>query len=102
MSHRRHHDPVQRLNDHHGDDLLAIAQAFGGHADATAARAERVGPDGIDLALDTPDGHATVRVAFAEPAGDEDRGGLRMAVRALTRRARTALAAGGGNESSDP
>ena len=88
MSHRRPaHDPRERLNEHHADDLLATARAFGGHPDAIYARAERVDRDGIDLAIRTPHGRETAHVAFAEPAA-----GIRMAFRTLARAARTALA----------
>lgn len=87
MSRRRPaHDPRERLNEHHADELLAIARAFGGHPDATSARAERVDRDGIDLTIQTPSGRATARVPFAEPSG------IRMAFRTLARAARTALA----------
>jgi hypothetical protein len=98
MSHGRH-DPVQRLNDHHADDLLVLARAFGGHPDAISARAERVDREGADLVLDTPRGPATTRVAFTEPVADDSRRGLRAAFADLARRARAALAADS-NESS--
>ena len=91
MSHRQLHDPVQRLNDHHADDLLAVARAFGGHPDATSARAEHIDLDGVDLAIDTPDGPATVRLAFTQPAATPAR--RRLAFRDLARRAHAALAA---------
>jgi 5-methyltetrahydropteroyltriglutamate--homocysteine methyltransferase len=32
------HDPVEQLNQHHADDVLAVARAFGGRPDATAAQ----------------------------------------------------------------
>lgn len=92
MSHRRPaHDPRERLNARHGDELVAVARAFGGHPDATSARAERVDRDGIDLTIQTPHGPATARVSFAEPDAAEP-AGIRMAFRTLARRARTALA----------
>lgn len=95
MSHRAHHDPVERLNDHHADDLLVIAQALGGHPDAVSARAERVDPNGIDLVLETPRGRATTRVPFAEPVDRaDDMGAVRVAFVRLARRARGAFAAG--------
>jgi putative heme iron utilization protein len=92
MSHGRHLDPVQHLNDDHAADLLAIARAIGGHRDATSARAKHIDRDGIDLVLVTPGGAATARVSFTEPVGD-DPDGLRAACVDLTRRARAALAA---------
>jgi len=97
MSHGPH-DPVQRLNDHHADDLLAIARAFGGVPDTTSARAEHVEPAGIDLLVGTPRGPATAHVDFAVPV-DPDR--LRMAFRALAEKARTVLA-DTNSESSTP
>lgn len=96
MIHRPTHDPRTRLNDHHPDELLAVAQAFGGHPDAVAARAERVDGGGIDLAIDTPTGPATARVAFAPVDADDKAPGIRMAFRALAQQARAALAAGSG------
>jgi heme iron utilization protein len=91
MSHGRHGDPLQHLNDDHADDLMAIARAFSGHPEATSARAEHVDRDGIDLALDTPGGPVAARVHFTEPLVDTDPNLLRAAFIDLTRRARTAL-----------
>lgn len=94
MSHRQHHDPIQRLNEHHADDLLVIARALGGHADALSALAERVDRDGIDLAVETPRGPATVRVRFTEPVdAADDLGAVRVAFVRLARRARALSAA---------
>ena len=56
MSHGRHADPLQHINTEHRDELLAAARAFGGHPNATSARAERVDPSGIDLVVETPAG----------------------------------------------
>jgi len=92
MSQVHHHDPVQRLNEKHADDLLAAARAFGGYPDATSARAERLDRAGIDLALTTPNGPTHARVDFREPAAEAGRG-LRAAFADLTQRARAALAA---------
>lgn len=85
------HDPVQRVNDKHGDELLAVAQILGGHADATAARAMHVDTQGIDLLLSTPDGPVAARISFPEPVSDPRR--MRASFRALTRRAQAVLAA---------
>jgi hypothetical protein len=91
MSRRRPaHDPRERLNEHHADDLLATARAFG-HPDATSARAAYVNRDGIDLTIQTPHGPETAHVPFAEPAAARP-SGIRLAFRALARAARTALA----------
>jgi hypothetical protein len=90
MSHGLHHDPVQHVNDNHADDLLAAARAFGGHPDATAARAERIDREGMDLVVDTPRGPAEAHLAFAEPVADGDPDALRGAFDDLARRANAA------------
>jgi hypothetical protein len=77
---------VAHLNADHADALLDMARALGGHPDAVAARCLRADRYGLDLAVRTPAGEATARVAFAErvmaPAG------LRAATVELARRAR--------------
>ena len=93
MGHRRH-DPVQRVNDKHGDELLAVARSLGGHPEATSARAEGIDRDGIDLVLATPHGPVEARVGFSQPVSDPK--WMRAAFRDLTRRAHVALAAEGG------
>lgn len=90
MSPRPRHDPVQRVNAHRAGDLLAIAKAFGGPADATAARATRVDLDGVDLVIDTPRGPVTAHVGFGQ---DADPRRLRASFLALAGRAHAALAA---------
>ena len=90
MSHGRHADPLQLINTEHRDELLAAAQALGGHPDATSARAERVDPTGIDLVVETPRGPVTARVDFAAPVRDYP-DGLRAAFVELTTRARATL-----------
>jgi Protein of unknown function (DUF2470) len=94
MSHGQRHDPVRVLNEQHAEDLLAVGRVLGRHPDATFVRAERIDGDGIDLALDTPEGTAETRVAFSEPVGVTDRRGLRAAFVALAARARAELAGG--------
>lgn len=98
MSPQRH-DPVERLNDHHADDLLAVARVFGGCSDATSERAEGVDAHGIDLVVTTPRGLVAARVPFSEPSPEGSRRELRAAFHDLARQARAALAAQG-NESS--
>jgi putative heme iron utilization protein len=80
------HDARQRLNDHHADDLLAIARVYAGQTDATAARAEGCDPAGVDLAIETPRGPVRTRVEFAA-AGDPNRP-ARQSFRSLARAAR--------------
>lgn len=82
---------IAHLNDDHPDALLCAAQAFGGHPDATSARAERIDRYGIDLVLATPRGPAAARVGFGEPVPDDDPDGLRQACVDLAHRARAAL-----------
>ena len=85
MSHQPH-DPVQRLNEHHAEDLLAVARALGNHPDATSARAEHIGTTGVDLVIDTPHGRSRTHVDFVEPATSDRE--LRLAFRALAAVAR--------------
>lgn len=96
MSHGEHLDPVRLVNGAHADDLLAAARAFGGHPDATSARAERIGSDGIGMVLDTPRGPASAHVDFSQPIDEADPKGLRVAFADLARRARAALAGDSG------
>jgi SAM-dependent methyltransferase len=87
MTHGGRHDAAQRINDHHADDLLAIAQAFGGHPDASSAHAEQVGPDGVDLVAETSSGPVRVHVDFAQPVARDSPKELRAAFVELSRRA---------------
>ena len=59
---------IEHLNDDHADALLLMAQALGGHPDATEATCVRIDRYGLDLRLQTPRGIAETRIAFAEPA----------------------------------
>lgn len=77
---------LAHLNADHADALLAAARAFGGHPDATAARAERLDRYGTDLVVDTPRGSASTRVGFAVPVTDA--GSLRAACVDVAQRAR--------------
>ncbi len=79
------HDPVERVNEKHSDDLLAIGRALAGHPDATSARAEGVDNRGIDLVLSTPTGPVEARVDFSEPVSDLR--WMRAAFKDLARRA---------------
>ena len=88
MNERPRHDPVERLSEHHGDDLLVIARTLGRRPDATSARAGHVDRRGIELLVDEPAGQVAVRVGFAEPMPDGSTAGLRRALRELARRAR--------------
>jgi hypothetical protein len=81
------HNPVERLNEHHAAEVLAVARAFG-FPDATGAHAVEVDDDGIVIAVDTPSGPVEVRVRFAEAMPDADSSQpLRMRFRELARRA---------------
>jgi putative heme iron utilization protein len=79
---------VSHLNTDHRDHLLAMARAFSGHTDATAALCLRADRYGLDLALETPRGQTPARVAFAEPITEPD--GLRAATVELSKRAQQA------------
>jgi putative heme iron utilization protein len=81
---------VRHLNDDHPDALLAMAQALGGHPDATAARCTGADRYGLDLWVDTPRGGAPARVHYAEPINEPD--GMRSATVELARRSRSRLA----------
>lgn len=87
MRHEQHSDALHTINTRHPDQLLAIARAFGGHIDATQARAERIDAEGIELVLETPSGPAAVRVRFADPVVDYP-DGVRVAFVRLARSAR--------------
>jgi len=90
MTHSEH-DPVQRVNDSHGEALLVMARSLGGHPEATSARAERIDRNGIDLVLATPNGPVEARVDFSEPVLDPRF--MRTAFKDLAARAEAALAA---------
>jgi len=80
-----HHDPVQRVNDKHADELLVMARTLGGHPEATSAKAERIDADGLDLVLTTPEGSVETRIGFGEPVPDPKR--MRAAFKDLSKRA---------------
>jgi heme iron utilization protein len=90
-------DPVSRgaaraidhLNDDHADALLEMAQALGGHPDATAARCLDADRTGLDLLVQTPTGETAVRVDYDEPI--EEPAGLRKATVKLAQKARAEL-----------
>ena len=85
---RSAHDPLVHINTDHGDDLLAIARAFGGCPDATAAQAEQVDETGVTLVAERPGGPTTVHVGFTRPVGSS---GPRRAFLDLSGQARAAL-----------
>jgi len=92
------HDPVQRVNAKHAEDLVIMARSLGGHPEATAARAERIDRFGIDLVLATPGGTVEARIDFIKPVSDPK--WMRAAFKDLTKRARAALAADGNGSAS--
>lgn len=83
---------VAHLNADHADALLVIAQELGGRPDATVARCRRIDRHGLDLELDTPEGHGVARVAFATELTAPAE--LRAASVELARRARAHADAG--------
>jgi hypothetical protein len=93
MGKHRDHDPLERLNEHHGDDLLAIARTFGGYPDAVSAQAEGMGVEGVDITVETAQGQARAHVAFSDAVRESGPGGVRVAFTRLARQARARLAA---------
>ncbi len=80
---------IVHLNDDHADALLEMAQALGGHPDATAARCVDADRTGLDLIADTPTGETQVRVDYDEPIEGPE--GLRKATVKLAQKARAEL-----------
>jgi putative heme iron utilization protein len=80
---------INHLNDDHDDALLEMAQALGGHLDATAARCVDADRTGLDLIVQTPDREAEVRVIYDEPI--EGPQSLRKATVKLAQKARAEL-----------
>ncbi len=79
---------IAHLNGDHADALVAMARAFGGYPDASAATCTGVDRYGLDLRVATPRGVAYTRVGYRAPIGSIDE--LRSATADLTRRARQA------------
>lgn len=77
---------VAHLNEDHSDSLLDMARALGGYPDALSARCTTIDRYGLDLAMETPRGHAPTRVGFVEPVDEPN--GLRAATVELAKRAR--------------
>lgn len=80
---------IAHLNDDHADALLEMAQALGGHPDATAARCVDADRTGLDLIAETPTGETQVRVDYDEPIEGPE--GLRKATVKLAQKARAEL-----------
>jgi heme iron utilization protein len=80
---------IEHLNDDHADALLEMAQALGGRPEATAARCLDADRTGLDLAVQTGDGEAEVRVDYDEPIEGPE--GLRKATVKLAQKARAEL-----------
>jgi hypothetical protein len=85
--HPPRHDPVERLNEHHGDDLVAIARTFGGAPAARSARVVGVDSRGVDLEIDDGEGAASARVDFSVAADGTPRS-VRGAFHRLATKAR--------------
>ena len=79
---------IAHLNGDHADALVAMARAFGGYPDATAATCTGADRYGLDLRVATPRGVAYTRIGYAAPI--DSIGELRSATVELTRRARRA------------
>jgi hypothetical protein len=82
------HDPVERLNAHHADDVLAIARTFGGQPGATAATVVAIDGDGLRLAVTSPTDEVGAVVTFRDALPDIDPSlSMRLTFRELARRA---------------
>ncbi|MFT3766415.1 MAG: DUF2470 domain-containing protein [Minicystis sp.] len=82
---------LAHMNDDHGDAMIAYARGLARVADASAATMTAVDRYGFDLALETPRGPKTARLAFAAPVSTTDE--VRRAMVALVKAARAALGA---------
>ncbi len=80
---------IEHLNDDHADALLEMAQALGGHPEATAARCVDADRTGLDLIVMTPAGARPARVDYDEPIDAPE--GLRKATVKLAQKARAEL-----------
>jgi putative heme iron utilization protein len=80
---------IAHLNEDHDDALLEMAQALGGHPEATAARCVDADRTGLDLIATTAAGEVEVRVDYDEPIEGPE--GLRKATVKLAQRARAEL-----------
>lgn len=77
---------IDHLNADHADALIEMARNLGGYPDSLTARCVAIDRYGIDLAVETPRGHAPTRVGFEEAANaPED---LRACTVELARQAR--------------
>ncbi len=82
------HDPVQRLNEHHADEILAVARTFGGYSGAASARLVAIDREGLHLEVDDPTGTFEAEVRFRDALPDLDPSlSMRLAFRQLARRA---------------
>jgi heme iron utilization protein len=79
---------LTHMNDDHTDAVLAYAKALAGVADASAATMTAVDRYGFELAVITPQGPRSVRLAFDAPVTTNDE--VRRAMVALVKRARAA------------
>jgi len=79
---------IVHLNNDHAGALVAMAQAFGGYPDTTAATCTGADRYGLDLRVVTPRGIAYTRIGYASAIDSIDE--LRSATVELTRRARQA------------
>ncbi|APR84514.1 Putative heme iron utilization protein [Minicystis rosea] len=82
---------LAHMNDDHADAVLAYARGLAGEVDATIATMTAVDRYGFDLALETPRGSKTARLAFASEVASTDE--VRRALVALVKTARAAIRA---------
>lgn len=90
MNHSHDHDPVEQMNRHRRDELVAIARTLGGTPDATDATAERVDATGVEITITSPRDTTLGRIEFLEPVSDFPNG-IRIAFVRLARHAQNTL-----------
>ena len=82
---------LAHMNGDHGDAVLAYARGLAGEVDATSAKMTAVDRHGFDLALETPRGPKSARLAFAAEVASTDE--VRRALVLLVKTARAAIRA---------
>ncbi len=77
---------LEHMNNDHGDSVLAYARVLAGIVEATAATMTAIDAYGFELAVKTPSGPRTARLAFDEPVASMDE--VRRAMVTLGKRTR--------------
>lgn len=85
---------LEHMNEDHADAVLRYAKHYAGRKEATAGRLVDIDRDGIDIAIQTPAGEASVRVAFAQPLEKADDAHVVLVTMAKTARQAESIARG--------